>query len=71
MPTPVLSNSEITGLVEFAQHLVRIPSYSGQEEKAIRLAEQQMKALGYDEVVLDSMGNLLGRIGNGPALRPV
>ena len=67
MPTPVLSNSEITGLVEFAQHLVRIPSYSGQEEKAIRLAEQQMKALGYDEVVLDSMGNLLGRIGNGPA----
>lgn len=66
MPTPVLSNSEITGLVEFAQHLVRIPSYSGQEEKAIRLAEQQMKALGYDEVVVDSMGNLLGRIGNGP-----
>lgn len=67
MPTPVLSNSEITGLVEFAQHLVRIPSYSGQEEKAIRLAEQQMNALGYDEVVVDSMGNLLGRIGNGPA----
>ncbi len=66
MPTPVLSNAEITGLTEFAQNLVRIPSYSGQEEKAIRLAEQQMKALGYDEVSIDAMGNLLGRIGNGP-----
>ncbi len=66
MPTPVLSNAEITGLTEFAQNLVRIPSYSGQEEKAIRLAEEQMKALGYDEVSIDAMGNLLGRIGNGP-----
>ncbi|MBK6949545.1 MAG: YgeY family selenium metabolism-linked hydrolase [Haliscomenobacter sp.] len=63
---PILSPAETDSLIEFAQHLVRIPSYSGQEEKAIRFAEQQMKALGYDEVVIDSMGNLLGRIGNGP-----
>ncbi|MBK8878990.1 MAG: YgeY family selenium metabolism-linked hydrolase [Haliscomenobacter sp.] len=66
MPRPILSPAETDSLIEFAQHLVRIPSYSGQEEKAIRFAEQQMKALGYDEVVIDSMGNLLGRIGNGP-----
>ena len=24
-----------------------------------------MKALGYDEVIIDSMGNVLGRIGSG------
>src|SRR5574339_360875 len=38
---------------------------SGQEEEIIRFLEQKMKTLGYDEVIIDSMGNLLGRIGNG------
>src|ERR1051325_2321924 len=52
-------------LLEFTQSLVRIKSYSGQEEQIIRFLEQQMKSLGYDEVVIDSMGNLLGRIGSG------
>lgn len=52
-------------LIEFAQNLVRIKSYSGQEEQIIRFIEQKMKALGYDDVIIDSMGNLLGRIGNG------
>ena len=52
-------------LLEFTQSLVRIQSYSGQEEQIIRFIEQKMKALGYDEVVIDSMGNLLGRIGSG------
>ena len=52
-------------LIEFTQSLIRIQSYSGQEEQIIRFIEQKMKALGYDEVIIDSMGNLLGRIGNG------
>jgi putative selenium metabolism hydrolase len=52
-------------LIEFTQSLIRIRSYSGQEEQIIRFIEQKMKALGYDEVIIDSMGNLLGRIGSG------
>ena len=52
-------------LIEFAQSLIRIKSMSGQEEEIIRFIEQKMKALGYDEVFIDSMGNILGRIGNG------
>jgi len=52
-------------LIEFTQSLIRIKSYSGQEEEIIKHIEQKMKALGYDEVIIDSMGNLLGRIGNG------
>ncbi len=55
-----------TDIVEFAQSLVRIKSYSGQEEEAIKLVEKKMIALGYDEVIIDEMGNVLGRIGNGP-----
>jgi putative selenium metabolism hydrolase len=52
-------------LIEFAQNLVRIKSMSGREEEIIRFIEQKMKALGYDEVIIDSMGNVLGRIGSG------
>lgn len=52
-------------LITFAQSLVRIQSYSGKEEQVIRAVETRMLQLGYDEVSLDSMGNLLGRIGNG------
>jgi putative selenium metabolism hydrolase len=52
-------------LVEFAQNLVRIKSLSGQEGAAIKFIEKKMIALGYDEVTIDSMGNILGRIGNG------
>lgn len=52
-------------LLEFAQALVRIRSYSGEEEAVIRLVEGQMCKLGYEEVLIDSMGNLLGRIGSG------
>jgi putative selenium metabolism hydrolase len=52
-------------LIEFTQSLVRIKSLSGQEEEIIRFVEKTMKALGYDEVIIDSMGNVLGRIGYG------
>lgn len=52
-------------VIAFAQELVRLKTYSGKEEPAIRLIEQKMKSLGYDEVLIDSMGNVLGRIGSG------
>ena len=52
-------------LIEFTQDLVRIKSFSGKEEKIVKFIEKKMKALGYDEVIIDSMGNVVGRIGNG------
>ena len=52
-------------LVSFTQDLIRIKSYSGQEEAIIRFIEQKMRDLGYDEVTIDSMGNVIGRIGEG------
>ena len=59
--TPVLQKE----LVEFTQNLVRIKSLSGQEEEVIKFIEKKMIALGYDEVTIDSMGNVVGKIGNG------
>jgi putative selenium metabolism hydrolase len=53
-------------LIEFAQSLVRIKSYSGQEAEIIRHIEQRMRALGYADVTIDAMGNLMGKLGDGP-----
>lgn len=52
-------------LIEFAQQLVQTKSYSGQEGDVIRFIEAKMNELGYDEVIIDGMGNVLGRIGDG------
>lgn len=60
------SLSEIQNdLVEFTQKVIRIKSLPGDEEKVARVFEQQMLELGFDEVKIDGMGNVLGRIGNG------
>ncbi|MFP4231388.1 MAG: YgeY family selenium metabolism-linked hydrolase [Spirochaetaceae bacterium] len=53
-------------LLALAQELVRIRSYSGEEEEVIRRLEKVMHDLDFDEVRIDRMGNLLGRIGTGP-----
>lgn len=52
-------------LLEFTRDLVKIKSLSGQEGEVIKFIERKMIALGYDEVTVDAMGNLLGRIGDG------
>ena len=49
----------------FAQELVRVKSTSGNEETIIRFIASKMKALGYDEVVIDGFGNVVGRVGSG------
>ncbi len=58
-------------LIAFTQRLVRTPSLSLEEEAAARLVEAEMRALGYDQVSRDQMGNVVGVIegaGGGPAL---
>lgn len=66
MYTSALLPAELqTELVEFTQNLVRIKSLSGQEGEIIRFIEKKMIALGYDEVTIDVMGNIVGRIGSG------
>jgi len=51
--------------ISLAQNLVRIQSFTGQEEEIIRFLAQKMDDLGFEEVIIDSMGNLLGRVGHG------
>jgi putative selenium metabolism hydrolase len=54
-------------LVEFCQRLVRTKSYSGQEQDAASALADEMRALGYDDVIVDRYGSVIGTIeGNRP-----
>ncbi len=45
--------------------LISIPSLSGAEKNVVDAIEKIMIELGYDEIRIDGMGNILGRMGNG------
>ena len=51
--------------VRFLQDIIAIPSVCGDEAAVIARIEQEMKSLGYDQVRIDGLGNLIGRIGSG------
>ena len=53
-------------LVAFMRDIIRIPSLSSQEGPVVQRIREEMERLGYDEVTVDPMGNLLGRMGSGP-----
>jgi putative selenium metabolism hydrolase len=53
-------------MVDFLRDLIRIPSYESQIGEVGAACAERMRALGFDEVRFDNMGNVLGRVGNGP-----
>lgn len=52
-------------MFKFLRDMIRIPSTSGKEKELVLRIKQEMEKLGYDEIIIDKMGNILGRIGNG------
>ena len=52
--------------IEFLRDLVTIPSPSRGERLACERVMREMEKLGYRDVHLDEMGNVLGRFGSGP-----
>ncbi len=56
-------------MIEFAQRLIQTKSISGTEEKVAKLYKFEMEKLGYDEVFIDAVGNVIGLIyGDGPVI---
>lgn len=53
-------------LVEFTQELIRTPSLSGQEHDVSRLLAAELKTLGFRDVTVDAVGNVVGYLGEGP-----
>lgn len=52
-------------LFKTLRHLISIPSLSGDEKAVVEAIKEVMHTLGYDEIIVDGMGNILGRVGEG------
>lgn len=64
-------SSEMQACVDFLQRLVRTPSLPGAEGEVADLVRDEMQELGYTDVRIDEVGNVLGRVpgrGDGPAV---
>jgi putative selenium metabolism hydrolase len=53
-------------IITFLKELCAIPSYDSQIRAVCERAGDEMRKLGFDEIRFDSMGNIIGRIGDGP-----
>lgn len=51
--------------------IVKIKSLSSEEKDVQHEVMRQMREAGFDEVIMDPLGNVLGRIGNGPTILAV
>jgi putative selenium metabolism hydrolase len=50
----------------FLADLVRTPSFSSKEEKVIPIITREMQKAGFEQVRIDGLGNIIGRVGHGP-----
>ena len=55
--------------IDFAQRLIQTPSMPFEEENLAKLVATELETLGFDEVWIDEIGNVNGRIkGTDPSL---
>jgi putative selenium metabolism hydrolase len=59
-------NTQRDDIIQFLKDLCAIPSYDSKIRDVCERAEAEMKKLGFDEVWFDQMGNVVGKIGDGP-----
>ena len=60
-----LANAYTKKSAQFLRDIIAIPSTSCNEGPVIERIAQEMNDVGFDEVIIDPMGNILGRIGSG------
>ena len=65
-----LSKSDVQAMTAFLQDMIRIPSYSTHEKELAERLAAEMEKVGFRDVRIDRIGNVVGRIGigSGPVL---
>ncbi|MBM4404043.1 MAG: M20/M25/M40 family metallo-hydrolase, partial [Candidatus Cloacimonetes bacterium] len=54
-----------TDTVNFLMDMIRIPAFSTKEQAVIERIRAEMEKAGFDEVIIDGLGNVIGRMGSG------
>ena len=52
-------------MVTFLRDIIAIPSFSGNEEAVVKRIKEEMKKLGYSQIRVDPLGNIMGTVGSG------
>jgi len=52
-------------MVAFLRDMIAIPSESAGERPVVERARAEMEKAGFDEIRIDGLGNILGRVGSG------
>lgn len=52
-------------VIKFLREIIAIPSPSGEEEKVAKRIAREMRRVGFDEVLIDELGSVVGKIGKG------
>jgi len=55
-------------IVRFLRDMIAIPSESAEERAVIERVADEMRRLEFDEIKVDGLGNVLGRVGSGPVV---
>jgi putative selenium metabolism hydrolase len=59
------ANSYKAEMTKFLRDMIAIPSESCDEKLVVLRIKEEMEKVGFDEVKIDPMGNIIGRIGKG------
>jgi putative selenium metabolism hydrolase len=60
-----LADSYTPDIVQFLRDMIAIPSESTEERAVIARARSELERAGFDEILVDGLGNVLGRVGHG------
>lgn len=55
-------------MANFLCEMISIPSTSCHEKEVVLRIKAEMEKVGFDEVTVDGLGNVIGRIGHGPTV---
>lgn len=60
-----LADKYTPDMVAFLRDMIAIPSESTEERAVIERVRAEMERAGFDEIKIDGLGNILGRVGSG------
>ena len=60
-----LADKYTPDMVAFLREMIAIPGESAEERAVVQRVRAEMERAGFDEIKIDGLGNILGRIGSG------
>lgn len=58
----MLNKDRADKVIELCQELIQAQSYSGQEDKVSQALKRNFEEMGFDDVIIDGYGNIIGHI---------